>query len=83
VTDALLPAAAPAPAPATGPARPASAAPPASLEEVERRHIVATLRTVGWRIEGEKGAAKRLGLSPSTLRSRMQRLGIRREEAAP
>jgi formate hydrogenlyase transcriptional activator len=29
-----------------------------------------------WRIEGERGAAKLLALSPSTLRSRMQKLGI-------
>lgn len=29
-----------------------------------------------WRIEGEQGAAKLLNLQPSTLRSRMQKLGI-------
>ena len=68
------------PPPAAGAAR---AAAPASLEDVERRHIVDVLRAVGWRIEGAKGAAQRLGLSPSTLRSRMQRLGIRRGDAAP
>jgi len=48
----------------------------ASLEEVERAHVVATLERVQWRIEGNRGAARQLGLSPSTLRSRMQRLGI-------
>jgi transcriptional regulator with GAF, ATPase, and Fis domain len=51
------------------------------LEEIERRHILATLRGAGWRIEGEGGAAKALGLQPSTLRSRMRKLGIAREDA--
>jgi PAS domain S-box-containing protein len=50
----------------------------ATLEEVERRHIEATLVACGWRIEGARGAAERLGLAPSTLRSRLQRFGIRR-----
>ena len=31
-------------------------------------------------IEGERGAAKLLGVSPSTLRSRMQKLGVKRPE---
>jgi DNA-binding NtrC family response regulator len=33
-------------------------------------------------VEGSKGAAMILGLNPSTLRSRMQKLGIRRTESA-
>ena len=49
-----------------------------SLVEVERRHIEAVLTQTNWMIEGERGAAKILNLSPSTLRSRMQKLGIRR-----
>jgi PAS domain S-box-containing protein len=48
------------------------------LEEVQRRHIVATLESTDWRIEGAQGAAHRLGLRPSTLRSRIRKLGIRR-----
>ena len=48
----------------------------ASLEEVERQHIIAVLRQVNWRIEGNGGAAKILNLEPSTLRSRMKKLGI-------
>jgi formate hydrogenlyase transcriptional activator len=47
-----------------------------SLEEVERQHIVAVLKEANWRIEGERGAARLLKLQPSTLRSRMQKLGI-------
>jgi transcriptional regulator with GAF, ATPase, and Fis domain len=34
------------------------------------------LNTVDWRISGPKGAAKILGLNPSTLRFRMKKLGI-------
>ncbi|MGZ6131822.1 MAG: AAA family ATPase, partial [Myxococcaceae bacterium] len=32
----------------------------------------------GWKLEGSSGAAALLGLKPSTLRSRMQKLDIRR-----
>ena len=49
-----------------------------SLRDAERAHIVATLDRAGWRIEGEQGAASALGLRPSTLRSRMRKLGIAR-----
>jgi transcriptional regulator with GAF, ATPase, and Fis domain len=48
------------------------------LEEVERQHIEAVLRQTNWMIEGERGAAKLLNLNPSTLRSRMQKLDIKR-----
>jgi formate hydrogenlyase transcriptional activator len=51
-----------------------------SLEDAGRRHIEAVLATTNWMIEGERGAAKLLGISPSTLRSRMQRLGVKRPE---
>jgi PAS domain S-box-containing protein len=49
------------------------------LEDVEREHVRTVLERVGWRIEGPSGAARALGLHPNTLRSRMKRLGIRRE----
>jgi transcriptional regulator with GAF, ATPase, and Fis domain len=49
-----------------------------TLEAVERRHIVAVLDQVRWRIRGEGGAAQRLGLKPSTLESRIGKLGIKR-----
>ena len=49
-----------------------------SLEDVERRHIEAVLTRTNWMIEGERGAAKMLNLNPSTLRSRMQKLNIKR-----
>jgi transcriptional regulator with GAF, ATPase, and Fis domain len=48
------------------------------LETVEREHIVRVLDRCGWRIDGRENAAMVLGLHPSTLRSRMQKLGISR-----
>jgi formate hydrogenlyase transcriptional activator len=48
------------------------------LQSVERQHILSVLNTVDWRISGPRGAAKILGLNPSTLRFRMKKLGIRK-----
>jgi formate hydrogenlyase transcriptional activator len=48
------------------------------LMEVERNHILRTLRDTGWRIDGDKGAARHLGMKSSTIRARMKKLGIRR-----
>ena len=48
------------------------------MVDVERAHILRVLHATGWRIEGVSGAAVTLGLKPSTLRSRMRRLGVRR-----
>jgi transcriptional regulator with GAF, ATPase, and Fis domain len=48
-----------------------------TLEALERRHIQATLAATGGRIKGPGGAAQRLGVNPSTLYSRMHKLGIR------
>ena len=53
-----------------------------TLEEVERDYIVRTLEKTGWRIEGKSGAATVLGLNPSTLRTRMLKLGIQRRRAS-
>ena len=50
----------------------------ASLLEVERAHIRRALEAAHWTIEGEAGAARGLGLNPSTLRGRMRKLGIRK-----
>jgi transcriptional regulator with GAF, ATPase, and Fis domain len=51
-----------------------------SLVDVERRHIESVLAQANWMIEGERGAARSLNLHPSTLRSRMQKLGIKRPQ---
>lgn len=50
-----------------------------TLEEHQRSHILHVMQQTGWRVEGPKGAAKILGLNPSTLRSRLLKLGIRKE----
>jgi formate hydrogenlyase transcriptional activator len=50
----------------------------ASLEQIEKSHILLVLRKTGWIIEGDRGAAKILDLHPNTLRSRMKKLGIER-----
>jgi DNA-binding NtrC family response regulator len=47
--------------------------------QVERLYLIHALKQAGWRIEGTGGAADLLGLNPSTLRSRMRRLGIRKQ----
>jgi transcriptional regulator with GAF, ATPase, and Fis domain len=49
-----------------------------TLEEMERDFIVETLNDCGWQVEGRMGASQRLGLKPSTLRSKMKKLKIRR-----
>lgn len=49
-----------------------------TLEEVERTHIIKLLQETEWVIEGKQGAAPKLGLHPNTLRSRMQKLGIKK-----
>jgi transcriptional regulator with GAF, ATPase, and Fis domain len=54
---------------------------PMSLEEMEREYIIRILENTGWRVEGQYGAARILGLNPSTLRARMIRLGIHRPHA--
>lgn len=47
-----------------------------SLESVERKHIIQTLDACQWKIEGPNGASTILKVHPSTLRSRMKKLGI-------
>jgi len=49
---------------------------PATLQEVERAHIVSVLEACGWKVAGKGNAAERLGLKRGTLRARMKRLGI-------
>jgi len=52
-----------------------------TLEDVDRRHIVAALERTNWVVAGPNGAAARLGIKRSTLQFRMRKLGIVR--AAP
>ena len=51
-----------------------------TLEEIERAQIVAALQRSGGVVEGPRGAAGLLKMHPNTLRSRMEKLGIRRSD---
>jgi formate hydrogenlyase transcriptional activator len=55
---------------------------PQSIDQVERNHILEVLMRANWRIEGADGAAALLNLNPSTLRSRMKKLGVQRSTQA-
>jgi transcriptional regulator with GAF, ATPase, and Fis domain len=77
--DRALPASGPEAAPATG--VDAAAAPVLTAEDIariERENIVRALDRAEWRIAGDAGAARLLGVAPSTLSSRMKALGVRR-----
>ncbi|WP_163783176.1 sigma 54-interacting transcriptional regulator [Myxococcus vastator] len=65
------------PAPATGGPK---LAPVLTLAAVQREHIMRVLTLTRGRVYGANGAAALLGLKPSTLQSRMKKLGIARLE---
>jgi formate hydrogenlyase transcriptional activator len=48
------------------------------LVDVEREHILGVLENTKWRIRGSSGAAIQLGLKPTTLETRMAKLGLKR-----
>lgn len=48
------------------------------IQDLERQNILLALEQSGWKVSGEKGAAKLLGMNSSTLTSRMKVLGITR-----
>ena len=50
------------------------------LADVEREHILAVLKSSAWRIRGSGGAANRLGMKPTTLETRMAKLGLKRSD---
>lgn len=58
-----------------------SSAKPTAMWLVERQHIMQTLAFTVGQIEGDRGAAALLGLTPSTLRGRMAKHGITRAAA--
>lgn len=65
------------------PDSPALPAAPMTLEDMERIHITSVLERSGWRIRGRNGAAEILGLKPTTLNSKMKKLGISRRKVPP
>ena len=56
--------------------------PAMTLEDLERRHILDVLGQTGWRVSGSNGAARLLGVKPTTLEYRMKKLGIERKHLA-
>jgi PAS domain S-box-containing protein len=52
----------------------------AEMESLERQNIIRALNRCEWRISGPQGAAKLLGLPPTTLSSRIKALKIRRPD---
>jgi len=50
-----------------------------TIFEIEKEHILNVLDITSWRIRGENGAAQILGLKPTTLEARMQKLDIKRK----
>jgi formate hydrogenlyase transcriptional activator len=59
-------------------AAPAHPMPQDTLEDAERKHILAVLKETKWVLGGANGAAVRLGMKRSTLQFRMRKLGITR-----
>jgi transcriptional regulator with GAF, ATPase, and Fis domain len=62
--------------PAPRPSEPAERSAFPTLRAAERAHVEAALRRTGGTVWGEGGAAKLLGVNPSTLQSRMRKLGL-------
>jgi len=56
-------------------------APPRTLADADRAHIMTTLKETNWVVGGVNGAAARLGLKRTTLIAKMRRLGLSRPEA--
>lgn len=49
-----------------------------TLQESEKLHITKALESTHWRVSGAKGAASILGMNPTTLESRLKKLGIKK-----
>ncbi|NOU49323.1 sigma 54-interacting transcriptional regulator [Pseudoalteromonas sp. JBTF-M23] len=49
-----------------------------TLDAAQCKHILSVLEACNWQVAGVKGAASKLGLNESTLRSKMKKLGINR-----
>lgn len=53
-----------------------------TLQDLERQHITDVLKQTNWTISGSEGAAKILDINPNTLRSRIQKLDIKRSTSS-
>jgi PAS domain S-box-containing protein len=78
--DRALPAAAvDLPVAANGAGAPAELLSAEDLARLERANIIKALERTAWQVAGDSGAARLLGVAPSTLSSRMKALGVRRQ----
>jgi DNA-binding NtrC family response regulator len=50
----------------------------AEMRRRERENLFAVLRKTGWKIKGVDGAAELLGIKPTTLISRIEKMGLKR-----
>ena len=48
------------------------------MQRRERENLLAALRKTNWKIKGADGAAELLGVKPTTLLTRMQKMGLKR-----
>jgi transcriptional regulator with GAF, ATPase, and Fis domain len=48
------------------------------MQQRDRDNILAVLRKSGWKIKGADGAAELLGVKPTTLLSRIKKMGLKR-----
>jgi transcriptional regulator with GAF, ATPase, and Fis domain len=76
--ERILPAAGPDRATAREERAPARILSDGGLRRLERENMLLALERSSWRVGGEGGAAGLVGVSPSTFKSRMKALGIRR-----
>jgi DNA-binding NtrC family response regulator len=53
------------------------------IQRRERENLRAVLNKTGWKIKGADGAAELMGVKPTTLISRIKKLGLKREDAQP
>ena len=53
-----------------------------TIKEVEQEMMQSALEVCGWKIEGDTGAATKLGVAPSTLRERIKKYGLQRRAPA-
>ena len=54
--------------------------PEAEMRRRERDNLLAALEQTGWQVYGDRGAAALLGVKPSTLASRIKKMGLKKPE---
>ena len=50
------------------------------LQELEKKNLLAALQACNWKIAGDNGAARLLGMKPSTLNSRISTLNLKKPQ---